>query len=237
MLKRSVYFLFLLTCSQIVKGQDTLPKVSVILLGHKALVSWVNPFETVTSINIQRSGDSVRNFKSIGTVLNVHAKSNGFVDSKEFLPNEQYYRLFISFEGGSYIFTEARQPVPDTSIAIPIPEEITETKEPKTVVQTWFVPSKHVYTGKDQNVIIALKDADHKKYSIKFFEDDGTFLFELKKVPESYLIVDKANFIHSGLFRFELFENNVLREMHKLYIPKAGKAMPSLDVNGYEIKR
>ncbi|MEP6628403.1 MAG: hypothetical protein ABJA32_10485, partial [Ginsengibacter sp.] len=95
-------------------AQDTLPKITVSQLGKKVLISWQNPYSYLTTINIQRSGDSLKDFKTIGTVLNVTSKSNGFVDPKEFIPSTQYYRLFISFEGGNYIFTESHRPAKDT---------------------------------------------------------------------------------------------------------------------------
>lgn len=214
-----------------VNAQNSLPEISVTQLGRKALVAWKNPYNNITSINIQRSGDSVKNFTTIGSVLNVNAAENGFVDTKEFLPNDQYYRLFISFEGGSYIFTKAKQPVPDTSLNLRVAENLPGD------VKTWFVSSRHIYTGKENNIIISLANAADHKYSVKFFEDNGTFLFEVKKIPENYLILDKVNFVHSGLFNFELFDNKVLVERHKVYIPKDGKPAPALDVNGYEIRQ
>ena len=94
----------------------------------------------------------------------------------------QYYRLFISFEGGTYIFTKSHRPGLDTRENLYA--EITEIQAVPPPVKTWFVPSKMVYTGKDNNVIIALPDADKKKYSIKFFEEDGSPIFELKKITE-----------------------------------------------------
>ena len=212
-------------------AQDTLPQISVIQLGKKALVSWKNPYNNITVINIQRSGDSTKNFTTIGSVLNVSALENGFVDTKEFLPSDQYYRLFISFEGGSYIFTKAHQPRPDTSV------KVQTVEAPQSEVKTWFVPSKHVFTGKGNNVIISLPDAAKHKYSVKFFEDDGTFLFEVKKIMENYLILDKVNFVHSGLFAFEILDDKTLIERHKIYIPKDGKAAPALDANGYEVNK
>jgi len=81
-----------------------------------------------------------------------------------------------------------------------------------------------------------LPDAGKKKYSIKFFEKDGTPLFEIKKVTESYLTLDKVNFIHSGLFNFEIYADGLLIEKHKFYIPKDGQQMPALDVEGREVK-
>lgn len=224
-------FLFILgvLLNHFATAQDTLPNVTVTQLGRKVLVSWQNPFTSITNINIQRSGDSIRNFTTIGSVLNVNSKSNGFVDTKEFLPSNQYYRLFISFEGGTYIFTDSHRPGPDT---MNISVDVVDTREP---VQTWFVPSSHIYTGAGNNVIISLSNVAKHQYSIKFFETDGTFLFEVNRIPQNYLIMDKVNFGHSGLFNFELYDNRILIERHKIYIPRDGEQMPSLDVNGNHI--
>ncbi len=223
-------------------GQDTLPKITVVQLGKKVLISWDNPYTNAANINIQRSGDSTKNFKTIGTVLNVSPGINGFIDPKEFMPSDQYYRVFISFEGGTYIFTPSHRPGKDTlknvvAMEKPVIEKIPVIKKKPKYVPNIFVPSKHVYTGKDNNVIISLPDYDKNKYSIKFYEDDGAFLFELKKIPESYLTLDKVNFGHAGLFIFEIYNNHIIIERHKFYIPKDGKPMPQLDANGYEIKQ
>ncbi len=229
---RLVFTLFFLLAVRLFAfSQDTLPKISVTQISGKVLVSWTNPFTSVTNIGIQRSYDSLKNFKTIGSVLNVLAPTNGFVDTKIFIP-PQYYRLFISFEGGSYIFTASKKPGEDTGTIIPSNVEI--VKPP--VVQTWFVPSKDVFTDKDYNVVISLPDAVKKKYSLKFYEADGTFLFELKKIRENYLTLDKVNFVHAGLFNFELFDNGVVIERHKVYIPQDGRAIPPLDAQGYELK-
>lgn len=213
--------------------QDTLPNITVTMLGRKVLVSWVNPYTNATNINIQRSPDSLKNFTTIGSVINVDARTNGFVDTKEFLPSDQYYRLFISISGGSYIFTPSFRPSEDT-FNLDIPIDFPRVEE--LTGKSWFIPSRHIYTGKDNNVNIFLKDAEKQNYSIRFFEDDGTFLFELNKITKPFLILDKVNFSHSGLFRFELFNNRQVIERHKFYIPRDGRAMPLLDVNGYEIR-
>ncbi len=229
MCKSFLILFFLLVLQKISFSQDTLPNITVTQISNKVLVSWANAYTSVTNIGIQRSYDSLKYFTTIGSVLNVKAQTNGFIDSKEFMP-AQYYRLFISFEGGTYIFTASHRPGIDTLKVIPA---VTENLKP---VQTWFVPSKQVYTGRDNNIVMYLPDADKNKYSVKFFEDDGTFLFEIKKITEPYLTVDKVNFIHSGLFKFELFDNGVPIENHKFYIPKDGKPIPPLDVQGYEVK-
>lgn len=83
-----------------------------------------------------------------------------------------------------------------------------------------YKPSQYVFTEKEGNVMIALPEALQKRYSIKFYEDDNTELFEITQVKEPVLTLDKANFLHAGWFRFELFEDGKLKERHRFYIPK-----------------
>lgn len=83
-----------------------------------------------------------------------------------------------------------------------------------------YRPSKYIFTDNSGNVVISLPDAKTNNYAVKFFEDDKTFLFEVKQVKEPYLIVDKTNFLHAGWFRFELLDDGKVKEQHKFFIPK-----------------
>ncbi len=163
-MRKYVLVFFVLAVSQkTLFAQDTLPRLTVSNISNNILVSWTNPFQSLTTINIQRSTDSIKNFTTIGSVLDVKNKKNGFVDSKPKIPN-MFYRVFLSFEGGTYIFSQSYRPVMDTTKAI---ADLSDFKQ--AFVNTWFVPSKMVYTGRDNNVIISLPNALKKKYIIKFF--------------------------------------------------------------------
>ena len=83
-----------------------------------------------------------------------------------------------------------------------------------------YRPSQYVYTERDGNIAISLVDARKKQYSIKFFEENETELFEIKQVKDEYIMLDKSNFLHAGWFWFELYEEGKLKEKHKFYIPK-----------------
>ena len=213
-MQKFLIFFLVLFLVQNLFAQDTLPKISVSNISDHILVSWTNPFTTLTTINIQRSFDSTRNFTTIGSVLDVANKRNGFIDSRPLTLN-MFYRVFISFEGGTYLFTKSSRPVKDTARALPDFKEFQQS-----AVNTWFVPSKLVYTGKDNNVIISLPHAHEKKYTLKFYDENGAPVFEINKITEPYLTLEKVNFLHSGIFNFELFEDGALLEKDKLYIPK-----------------
>jgi hypothetical protein len=80
--------------------------------------------------------------------------------------------------------------------------------------------SPNVFAAKDGNVTIALGDYARKKYVVVFYETDNTVVLEIKDIKDAVLIIDKTNFVHSGWFRFELFEDGKLKEKNKLLIPK-----------------
>jgi hypothetical protein len=237
----ALFFLFI-AFSGNTYAQDTLPKISVTNRFGKVIISWKNTYgATISNINIQRSTDSIKKFTTIGTVLNPLNIENGYVDSK-FPGGKIYYRLFVAFEGGDYVFTRSYRPVIDTTkevipliTPVIIPDLKKETIEEKKdivvrpVKPPVFVPSKFVFTGKDNNVIINLPDAANQKFSIQFFDEYDNPVFELHKIREPYLILEKVNFLHSGWFKYNLFNNEVLLERFKFYIPKDGKIANNRD--------
>jgi len=235
-------FLFILffccvTLSGNTYAQDTLPKISVTNWYGKIIISWKNTYgATISNINIQRSFDSIKRFTTIGTVLNPMNTENGYVDPKP-TGGKNFYRLFIAFEGGEYIFTKSYRPVLDTSkemLEFITPDPGIETTDEKKRLEKKdvilrpakppsFVASKFVFTGKDNNIIINLPNAESQNFSIHFFDEFDNPVFELKAIKESYLILEKVNFLHSGWFKYDLFNNGILQEKFKFYIPKDGK--------------
>ncbi|HNP23635.1 MAG TPA: hypothetical protein PKM63_06300 [Panacibacter sp.] len=83
-----------------------------------------------------------------------------------------------------------------------------------------YVPSVYVIANKDGFIQLKLPEAGQKKYKISFFEMDGKKLFTINNIPESDLVIDKANFIHAGWFRFELYENEKLKERNKVLLQR-----------------
>lgn len=229
-------YLFKFLCAQLLcsvafsQAQDTLPKFSLRNAGNnRIIVGWINKYEQVKQISIQRGLDSLGAYKTILSVLDPSAQQNGFVDTKA-PGTRMFYRLFIVFDGGKYIFTPAKRPFADTAAGAK-PNGATETKTDTAVVATpkiepvipkkpEWVPSVYVYTNKDGYVFINLPDADQKKYSLKVMEESGDLLFELKNIRQTALTLDKANFYHSGWFNFELYNDEKLVEKNKFYLAR-----------------
>ena len=206
-------------------AQEILPGITVRNLSGKIIVSWRNEYKLpVTTINIQRSYDSLKNYTTIGSVLNPQNKENGYADATPPY-NKMYYRVFIAFEGGSYLLTTPARPVKDTSGAngatVRFPWQLDPNEDPKIQhpnAPANNFPSKWVFTAKDNNVVVYLPDAGTKKYTAVFFDELENKLFELTNLKDEYLIIEKVNFIRSGWYRFELFESGVLIEKNKFFI-------------------
>jgi hypothetical protein len=253
----------------IVSGQDTLPRFSVINTGsNRNIISWVNNYPLVKQISIQRSFDSLTNFKTILNVADPMAVQNGYMDTKA-ANDYMFYRIYIQLDKGVYIYSKAKKPFHDTitnkkitassgrldtvmengqwvviktdtvivdnkpviikaqpvvikidnihwgdSVATPNPDY----KKPKAQA---FTPSLYVFTNRDGYVRVNLPDKEKtKKYSVKFFEENNNFLFELKDLKEKDFKLDKTNFYHAGWFYFELYEEDKLLERHKFYLAK-----------------
>ncbi|MCE3282140.1 MAG: hypothetical protein K0Q66_877 [Chitinophagaceae bacterium] len=260
-MKRTLFLsLALFLVSLFTYAQDTLPKFTVKDLGKNRIqVSWINPFETVVQLNVQRSFDSLRNFRTIFSPQSPSLPQNGFVDTKAPAGVKMYYRIYYVFSGGTYFFTAAKTAA--TGVEMPgvelsgqlitirlrdavIGQFNTEqykrfrdsimyqTKDtlyavsPTEIVIRPYVgkemwrASQYIFSGRDGFVNIKLPFANTKHYKVLFFEEDGTPLFEISKVKEPSLILDKANFIHSGWFLFDLYEDGVLKERNRFYVSR-----------------
>jgi hypothetical protein len=217
-------------------AQDTLPKFSARNVGNKRIIiEWVNTFQNVTQISIQRSTDSLKNYKTILTVPDPTNPQNGFADTKA--DNDRmFYRLYILLERGVYLFSNAKRPVWDTAVAekklngvtgkpnVIIPaingDSTSAIKSPnKPRIEAW-TPSKFVFTGNDGYIRISLPADPEKKYNIKFFTFDDRPIFELKDIRERSFKLDKTSFYRSGWFKFELYEDGELKEKNKFFLPK-----------------
>lgn len=231
----------------------------------KVKIEWQNPYgDSVVQLNVQRSWDSVRNFRTIFAPLSPELPQNGFIDETGGY-NTQYYRIFYVLENGSYFFTKAKRATTGSDFTNEISQEQASNKDFQVTIHdddsviavlnydgfkkfrdsilsytrdtlfsltdadvliryynnggTWM-PSTHVYTNDDGYVQVFLADALQKNYRLRFFDENHKPVFNIQHVTQPQLLLDKTDFMHSGWFYFELFENNKLKERNRIYIPK-----------------
>lgn len=102
---------FLISWTAELKAQtDSLPKFSLVEKNGIVFISWNNPFPEITQLIIQRSNDSLSFFRSIISMPDPTAVSNGYVDRKPGAA-QMFYRLFYVMPGGRYTFTTSRKPL------------------------------------------------------------------------------------------------------------------------------
>jgi hypothetical protein len=98
-------------------GQDTLPSFSVIERSGKIIIGWINPNPELKQIIIQRSFDSSKGFRSIISMPDPTAYTNGYLD-KPADSATYYYRLFCTKPGGRYFFTETKKAIKEKTKTI-----------------------------------------------------------------------------------------------------------------------
>jgi hypothetical protein len=59
-----------------------------------------------------------------------------------------------------------------------------------------------IHREKNGDLVIAIPNATREKYSIRFFDDDNNFLFEVRQIRDPMLILEKYNFQHTGVFQY-----------------------------------
>jgi hypothetical protein len=105
-------------------AQDSLPNFSVQERNGAIIIGWVNPYNDIAQLIIQQSKDSIGGFRSIVTMPDPAAVTNGFAYKK---PNSEnyYYRIFYLRSGSRYMFTAPKKPIPEIKAVEP---KITEKK-------------------------------------------------------------------------------------------------------------
>ncbi len=170
---------------------------------------------TIKRISIQRSRDSLSYFSTVGSIEINQQRNNRFIDKEPF-PGKNYYRLFVLFKNGSYAFSKTKK-----AIAIPnVPKGFNYDKFNNETPEDYFQPSLYIYTNREGNVNVQLPEIKKNNYTIRIYNASNQFLFELTNIDKNLLIIDKANFLHSGWFHYKLYKNGHIFEKWKFLIPQ-----------------
>lgn len=231
MIKNILLILFYFTFfTAAIQAQEYLPHFSVDELpNNRYKISWLNPHANCFQLSIQRSADSLKNFKTILSAKNPALDENGFIDYTAPAKGKVYYKIFYALKSGNYYFSEV------IGVGKSIPNAA-ETGNYKNYTVNKNKPvwgeedadlfladntknaSLYVYTEKGNHLVISLPKAKQYHYKLIIYDKSNTILFETGRITETRLIVEKVNFYAAGYYKYELFENGQLIERNRFYI-------------------
>lgn len=213
-----------------VVAQPALPDMMAVTQNGVNVLSWVSQFEGVKSIAVQRSGDSVYNFSTIGYVKSVKKGSQAFIDGHP-NPGANWYRLYIVFSSdltwysnrvklyvdSAQLMKKGVLPPNDSLQKMVSTLTLNEgtVPDPTEINAFTYIRSQYVFTNPfTGHVNVELPDDDDKKsvFSLVFFDSKNNQVLQVPKVAERAVIIDKRNFQRKGIYKFEMRKNQDLLE-------------------------
>ena len=189
-------------------AQDTLPRFTVTTRGNERnIVSWTNLYPQVSQISIQRSFDSIRNFKTILSVPDPGNIQNGFVDSKAGT-TKVFYRLFVVMDSGKYVFTDAKKPFWDTAKVL-----LPKTSLPSAGISPINYNQKRVVIEKGVSEKVALEIEEKlKEPDPALAKPDETKPVLKKVVPEKFFTIKRRDTVLFSLAQkdFKKFRDSLI---------------------------
>lgn len=202
-----------------------LPAMNITTDQAKNILAWVNQYDGVKLIAIQRSLDSVKNFVTIGSFNAPKKGEMSFVDERP-MPGKNHYRILVLFAGDVEWYSNTYKVTMDSSLIANsvlhrIESGITNSKSgtgnsnnpSATSSVFYYTPSTHVYTNPyTGHINISLDDALSQKYNIKFYTPESKEILRISRITKPMLVLDKNNFNAKGTYQFKLFDGNDLVE-------------------------
>ena len=140
----------------------------------------------------------------------IEIKINVFFKTKDsliavFNPNE-----FLNFKDSISLKTK------DTLFSPKVYEYILKPYVPIIV----WKPSNYVYTSKKGVIEINLPKYKTHIYNLIVYDNIGKEVFRLKHILLDKILLEKSNFVQAGWYKFELFEDDKLKEKNKFLVEK-----------------
>ncbi len=126
--------------------KSALPQFTLKIIGKdKVSISWVNPFgEDLIQINVQRSYDSLRAYKTVFSSPSPELPENGFIEP--YYPGVKvYYRIFYMLSSNAYFFSKVKQANPSL-LADSIAAQLAATNDTVTIKSEDIIVARLPYS-------------------------------------------------------------------------------------------
>lgn len=183
----------------------------------KVKVEWTNPYgENIVQLNVQRSWDSARNFRTVFAPLSPELPQNGYIDETAGYTG-MYYRVFYVLEDGSFFFTKAKK----VTTGLDFTNDVTEDQ----IADKDFQVTIH----DDDSVIAQLSYEQYKKFKDSMVNYTRDTLYSLSDadvlvryfnnginwIPSAYVFTNNDGYLQIYLadalqknYRLRIFDEN-----------------------------
>jgi hypothetical protein len=220
---------YLILLAMNVHAQNTLPDLTINTDNGYNIISWQNPYKSgLKAIIVERSSDSTFNFSTIGIIKDFNHTIQSFVDVTP-LAGANWYRVNVVFQSDvewrsntvkivldSAAISNRKQVVSIETLQDKVNEklnnsQVSEKKEiVKEVVKQIEIPkSIYIFTNPfSGNINIELPDTREYNYFITFYTQHDKKVFEIPRIHEDEIILDKRNFQNTGTYKFIILRDN-----------------------------
>ncbi len=240
-LSLSGFIIFSVFVANQVKGQ-TAPLLPSIAVGTEQAINfltWNCQYDGIKSIAVQRSGDSIYNYLTIGYVRKTKQGIQSYIDGHP-LPGKNFYRLYIAFNSDLTWYSNRVRVNVDSntllmqSMVLPPNDSLqkyisnTDGDNPlKEIIGKMsfttsyeadpnafsYIKSQYIFTNPlTGHVNMELPDVKSQRYNVKFYDQKEREILDVPRVTASPAIIDKRNFQKKGIYKFVLRRNTTMLE-------------------------
>ena len=199
-----------------------LPNVAIAQNKNTVELKWFCQYEGVHAISVERSLDSGENYERIGEPNTIIKGEQVFTDTHP-VCGSNWYRVQLEFNSGllwnshiakiymdssQYFFNKVEKANSITNLTV-----VSDTNIENIDAYSYF---KSLYINTipaSGHVLVTIQDGDIHNYTIKFLDQNEHFLFQVDGIREKSYSIDKRNFPHKGVYKFQLYKNKEVLEI------------------------
>ena len=201
-----------------------LPNVAIAQNKNTVELKWYCQYEGVHAISIERSLDSGENYQRIGEPNTINKGEQLFSDTHP-VCGSNWYRVQLEFNSGllwnsqvAKIYMDSNQYYFNRNNKNKLLEQdsLLAQKNKKSLLVAndtnidnidaySYFKSLYINTlPTNGNILVTINDGDIHNYSIKFLDQNEQFLFQVDGIKEKSYSIDKRNFPHKGVYKFQM---------------------------------
>ena len=216
------FSLHFIVYTSIAQQRIQLPNVAIAQNKNTVELKWFCQYEGVHAISVERSLDSGENYERIGEPNTIIKGEQIFTDTHP-VCGSNWYRVQLEFNSGllwnshiakiymdssQYFFNKVEKANSIANLTV-----VSDTNIENIDAYSYF---KSLYINTipaSGHVLVTIQDGDIHNYTIKFLDQNEHFLFQVDGIREKSYSIDKRNFPHKGVYKFQLYKNKEVLEI------------------------